>query len=109
MSTSCIEPRGSTLSPENPCRWALTGSSFSLLMPILSKSDVKMMLVELSLSTRTLCTDLLAMTALITSGSSWGCWQPSMLESEKVMVVSSQGSLDTTCISSVSPNLMLRR
>ena len=109
MSTSCIEPRGNTLSPKNPCRWALTGSSFSLSMPILSKVDAKMMSTELPLSTRTLCTDLLATTALITSELSWGCWQPSMLESEKVMVVSSRGSLDTACISSVSPNLMLRR
>ena len=40
------------------------------------------------------------------SGSLWGYWQPSMSESEKVMVVSSQGSLDTTCISNVSPNLI---
>ena len=98
VSTSCIDPRGSTLSPENPCRWALTGSSFSLPMPILSKANMKMMLAELLLSTRTLCTVLLSTTALITNGSSWGCWQPSMLESEKVMVVSSRGSLDTTCI-----------
>ena len=109
VSTSCINPKGSTLSPENPRRWALTGSSFSLPMPILSKADTKMMSVELPLSTRTLCTILLATTALTTSGSSWGCWQPSMLESEKVMVVSSRGSLDTTCISSVSLDLMLRR
>ena len=109
VSTSCIDPRGSTLSSENPRRWALTGSSFSLQMPILSKVDVKMMSAEFPLSTRTLCTVLLATTALITSGSSWGCLQPSMSESEKVMVVSSRGSLDTACISSVSPNLMLHR
>ena len=109
MSTSCIDPRGSTLSPENPHRWALIISSFSLSMPILSKVDAKMMSVELPLSTRTLCTVLLATTTLITSGSSWGCWKPSMSESEKVMVVSNRGSLDTTCISSVSPDLMLRR
>ena len=32
-----------------------------------------------------------------------------MSESEKVMVVSSRGSLDTACISSVSLDLMLRR
>ena len=44
---------------------------------------------------------LLATTAFITSGSSWGCWQPSMSESEKVMVVSSRGSLDTACTSNV--------
>ena len=109
VSTSCIEPGGSTLSPENPRRWALTGSSFSLPMPILSKADTKMMSAELSLSTRTLCTVLLATTTLITGGSSWGCWQPSMSESEKVMVVSSRGSLDTACISSVSPDPRLRR
>ena len=36
--------------------------------------------------------DLLATMAFITSGSSWGCWQPSMSKSEKVMVVSSRGS-----------------
>ena len=45
----------------------------------------------------------------IISGSSWGCWQPSMSESEKVMVVSSRGSLDTACTSNVSLDLMLRR
>ena len=109
MSTSCIDPRDSTLSPENPRRCALTSSSFSFPMPILSKADSKMMSAELLLSTRTLCTILLATTALITSESSWGCWQPSMLESEKVMVVSSRVSLDMACIFSVSPNLMPRR
>ena len=109
MSTTCIDPRGNTLSPENPRRWALTGSSFSLPMPILSKADAKMMSAELRLLTRTLCTVLLATTTLITSGSSWGCCKPSMSESEKVMVVSSRGSLDTACISSVYPDLMLRR
>ena len=109
VSTSCIDPRGSTLSSENPHRWVLTGSTFSFPMLILLKVGVKMMSVELPLSTKTLCTILLAMTTLITSGSSWGCWQPSMSESEKVMVVSSRGSLDTTCISSVSPDMMLRR
>ena len=40
MSTNCIDPRGNTLSPENPRRQALTGSGFSLPMPILSKVDV---------------------------------------------------------------------
>ena len=70
VSTSCIDPTGSTLSLENPRRWALTGSSFSLPMPILSKDDAKLMSVELQLSTRTLCTVLLATTSLITSGSS---------------------------------------
>ena len=70
VSTSCIDPRGSTLSLENPRRWALIGSSFSLSMPILSKANVKMRSPELSLSTKTLCTILLAMTARITRGSS---------------------------------------
>ena len=70
VSTSCIDPRGSTLSLENLRKWALISSSFSLLMPILSKADVKMMSVELPLSTKTLCTILLAMTSFITSGSS---------------------------------------
>ena len=70
VSTSCIDPRRSTLSPENPRRLALTGSSFSLLMPILLKADVKVMSAELPLSTRTLWIVLLATTALITSGSS---------------------------------------
>ena len=78
-------------------------------MPILSKADAKMMSVELPLSIRTLWIVLLATTILITSGSSWGCWQLSMSESEKVMVVSSRGSLDTTCIYNVSPDMMLRR
>ena len=89
MSTSCIDLRGCTLSSENPRRWALTDSSFSFPMPILSKADTKMMSAELPLLTRTMCTILLATTTLITNGSSWGCWQPSMSESEKVMVVSS--------------------
>ena len=53
MSTNCIDPKGSTLSPENPCRQALTGSSFSLPMPILSKADAKMISAELPFSTRT--------------------------------------------------------
>ena len=108
MSTSCIDLRGNTLSPENPRRQALTGSSFSLPMPILSKADAKMMSVELPLSTRTLWIILLATTAFITSRSSWGCWQPSMSESEKVMVVSSRGNLDTACTYNVSPDPMLR-
>ena len=107
VSTSYIDPRGSALSPENPRRQALTGSSFSLLIPILSKADEKMMLVELPLWTRTLWIVLLATMAFITSGSSWGCWQPSMSKSEKVMVLFSRGSLDTVCTSKVSPDLML--
>ena len=109
VSTNCVAPRGSTLSPENPRRYVLIGSSFSLPIPILSKAGVKMMSAELPLSTRTLWIVLLAMTALITSGSSWGCWQPSKLESEKVMVVSSRGSLDMACTSKVPPDLMLSR
>ena len=43
------------------------------------------------------------------SGLSWGCWQPSMSKSEKVMVVSNRGSLDTVCTSKVSPDLMLHK
>ena len=109
VSTSCIDPRGRTLSLENPRRQALTGSSFFLPMPILSKADAKMISAKLPLSTRTLWIVLLATMAFITSGSSWGCWQPSMSKSEKVMVVSYRGSLDTACISNVSPDLMLRR
>ena len=82
VGTSCIDLRGNTLSPENPRRQALIGSIFSLPMPILSKADAKMMLAELPWSTRTLWIVLLATTTFITSGSSSGCWQPSMLESE---------------------------
>ena len=54
MGTNCTDPKGSTLSPENPRRQALTGYSFSLPMLILSKADVKMISAELPLSTRTL-------------------------------------------------------
>ena len=43
VSTSYTDPRGSTLSPENPLKWVFTGSSFSLPMPILSNADAKMM------------------------------------------------------------------
>ena len=107
MSTSYTDPRGSTLSLENPRRQALTGSSFSFPMSILSKADAKMMSAELPLSTRTLWIVLLATTAFITSGSSWGYLQPSMSTSEKVMVVSNRGSLDTVCTSIASPDLML--
>ena len=107
VSTSCTNPKGSTLSPENPRRQALTGSSFSLPIPILYKADAKMMSAELPLSTRTLWVILLATMAFITSGSSWGCWQPFMPKSEKVMVLFSRGSLDTVCTSKVSPDLML--
>ena len=70
VSTNCIDPKGSTFSPENPRRWVLSGSSFSLPMPILSKVDAKMMSAELPLSTRTWWIVLLAITALITRGSS---------------------------------------
>ena len=84
VSTSCTDPRGSTLSPENPLKWAFTGSSFPLPISILSYTDA----AELPLSIRTLWTILLAMTTVITTGSSWGCWQPSRLASKKVMVVS---------------------
>ena len=73
VSTSYIEPKGNTFSPENPRRCVLTGSSFSLPMPILSKADAKMMSAELLLSTRTRWTVLLATTARTTNGSSWGC------------------------------------
>ena len=55
VSTSCTDPRDSTLSPENPLKWAFTGSSFSLSMPIFSNSDEKMMLVELPLSIKRPC------------------------------------------------------
>ena len=109
MSTSCIEPKGNTFSPENPSRWVLTGSSFSLPMSILSKAEAKMMSAELPLSIRTRWTVLLPTTALITKGSSWGCWHLSRFELENVMAVSSRGSLDTACTSITSPDLMLRR
>ena len=52
VSTNCIDPKGSTFSPENPRRWVLTGSSLSFSMPIFSKTDAKMMSTELPLSTR---------------------------------------------------------
>ena len=78
VSTSWIDPKGSTFSPENPHRWALTGSSLSLPIPIFSKADAKIISAELPLSTRTRWIVLLATTTLITSGSSWGCRQPSI-------------------------------
>ena len=56
VSTNYTDPRGNTLSLENPFKWVFTGSSFSLPMPILSNADVKMMSTELSLSIRTLWT-----------------------------------------------------
>ena len=108
MSTSCADPRGSTLSPENPRKEALTGSSFSHQMPILSKADAKMMSAELPSSTRTLWIVFLAIMVFIKSEWSWVCFQPSISKSIKVMVVSSRGSLDTVCTSKVSPDLMLR-
>ena len=69
MSTNCTNPKGNTLSPENPHRQTLTGSSVSLPIPILSKADAKMISVELPLSTRTLWIILLATMVFITSGS----------------------------------------
>ena len=59
-----MDPKGSTFSLENPRRWVLVGSSFSLPMLILSKADAKMMSAELPLSTRTRWIVLLATTAL---------------------------------------------
>ena len=109
VSTNCIDPRGNNFSLEKPLRWVLTGSSFSFPMPILSKADAKMMSAELPLSTRTRWIVLLATIALFTKGSSWGCWHPSRSESKNVMAVSSQGSLDTTCTSITSLDLMLRK
>ena len=70
VSTSCIDPKGSTLSQENPRRQALTGPNFSFPMPILSKTDAKMISVKLPLSTRTLWIILLATMTFITSGLS---------------------------------------
>ena len=105
VSTSCIEPKGNTFSPEKPHKWVLTGSSFSLPMSILSKAEVRMMSTELPLSTRTRWIVLLATTARITKGSSWGCWHPSRSESENVMDVSSRGSLDTACTSAIFADL----
>ena len=109
MSTYCIEPKGSTFSLENPRRWVLIGSSFSLPMPILSKAEAKMMSAELPLSTRTRWIVLLATTVLITKESSWGCWHPSRSESENVMVVLSRGSLDIACTSITFLDPMLRK
>ena len=54
VSTSCTDPRGSTLSPKNPNKWAFIGSSFSLPLHILSNADAKMISAELLLSIRTL-------------------------------------------------------
>ena len=54
VSTNYTDPRGSTFSLENPSKWAFTSSNFSLLMPILSNADVKMMSAELPLSIKTL-------------------------------------------------------
>ena len=62
MSTSYIKPKGNTFSPENPRKWVLTGSSFSLPMHILSKAEANMMSAELVLSTRTRWTVLLCKT-----------------------------------------------
>ena len=109
MSTSCIEPKGNTFSLENPRKWVLTVSSLFFPISILSKANAKMMSAELLLSTMTRRTVLLATTARITKGSSWGCWHPSRSESENVMDVSSRGSLDTAYTSAISLDLMLRR
>ena len=109
VSTSYTDPSSSTLSSENPLKWAFIGSSFSLPMPILSNADTKKMSAELPLSIRTPWTVLLATKTLITSGSSWGCWQPSRSASVEAMMESNRGSLDTACTSSVSPDLKLRR
>ena len=109
MSTICIEPKGNTFSPENHCKWVLTGSILSLLMPILSKAEAKKMSAKLLLSTKTRWIVLLATTTRITKGSSWGCWHPSRSELENVMDVSSRGNLDTACTSITSTDLMLRR
>ena len=73
VSTNCTDPKGSTLSLENPRMQALIGSSFSLPMLIFSKANVKMISVKLPLSTRTLWIVLLATMAFITNGLSWGC------------------------------------
>ena len=54
VSTSCTNLRGSTFSPENHLKWAFTGSSFSLPMPILSNVDAKMMSKKLLLLINTL-------------------------------------------------------
>ena len=54
VSTSCTDRRSSTFSSKNPNKWAFIDSSLSLLMPILSNVDAKMMSVELPLSMRTL-------------------------------------------------------
>ena len=56
VSTICTDPRGSTLSSENPLKWAFTGSSFSLPITILPNADVKMVFAKLPLSIRTLWT-----------------------------------------------------
>ena len=73
VSTNYTDPKGSTLSLKNSRKQALTGSSFSLPMPIWSKADANMISAELLLSTRTLWIVLLATMAFITSESSWGC------------------------------------
>ena len=72
VSPNCTDPKGSTFSSENPRRWVLTGSSFSLPMPILSKADAKMMSAELPLSTRTR-TAIYAKMKLHLIGHSSGC------------------------------------
>ena len=39
VSTSCTDPKDSTLSPENSLKWAFIGLSFSLPMPIFPNVD----------------------------------------------------------------------
>ena len=109
VSTSCTDHRGINLSPENLLKCACTGSILSLPLPILSNVEAKMLSAELPLSIRSLWNVLFATMALITNESSWGCWQPSRSTSEKVMVVSNHGILNTACTSSVSPSLKLRK
>ena len=79
MSTSCIEPKVNTFSPENPRKWVLTGSILSLLMPILSKVEANIMSTELPLSTKTRWNVLLATTARITEGYHGGAGIPPYL------------------------------
>ena len=76
VSTSCIEPRGNTFSPENPRKWVLTGSRLALPMSILSKAEAKMMSIELPLSTRTRWTVLLATTLVLPKGRHGGTGIP---------------------------------
>ena len=109
VSTSCIEPKGNTFSPENPRKWVLTGSNLALLMSILSKAEAKIMSVELPLSIRTQWTVLLATTSRITQGVVMGVLASLQIRVRECYGVSSRGNLDTACTSITSPGLMLRR